>query len=233
MSTPDHDRRELVAAVQLATRRLGDAINHYEAAVADRLGMHPTDLQCLGMLQLQGPTTAGQLAELSGLTTGAVTGVVDRLERGGYVRREADSADRRRVVVSLVPERQDVVAELYEPLVRVADQLYERYSDDDLAVVLDVSDRLEPLLREQAGRLREERRVADSAGAVRRGRPTPGELSAPIDGLTRATLRFPRGAGHLLIHGDATIVELFQGHFLSSVATARVDRGVVSVQYRK
>ncbi len=72
--------------------------------VAKRVGLGPSDSQLLGLLRLDGPLTPGRLAELTGLTTGTVTGVLDRLERGGFVRRERDPADRRKVVVTPVPE---------------------------------------------------------------------------------------------------------------------------------
>ncbi len=72
--------------------------------VARQVGLGPSDSQFLGLLRLDGPLTPGRLAELTGLTTGTVTGVLDRLERGGFVRRERDAADRRKVVVTPVPE---------------------------------------------------------------------------------------------------------------------------------
>jgi DNA-binding MarR family transcriptional regulator len=66
---------------------------------ARRLGLGGSDAQFVGLLQAHGPLTPGRLAELSGLTTGTVTGVLDRLERGGFVRRERDGTDRRKVLV--------------------------------------------------------------------------------------------------------------------------------------
>src|SRR4028118_2100776 len=77
----------------------------FNQAVADRLGMNPTDLQCLNILSETGPVAAGQLAQETGLTTGAVTGVIDRLERAGYAWRERDPKDKRRVIVHPLPER--------------------------------------------------------------------------------------------------------------------------------
>jgi DNA-binding MarR family transcriptional regulator len=68
-------------------------------AVAQRMGLGPTDSQFLTLLDVHGALTPGRLAELSGLTSGTVTGVVDRLEKAGFVRRERDQADRRKVLV--------------------------------------------------------------------------------------------------------------------------------------
>src|SRR5690242_18094324 len=71
----------------------------FSQAVADQVGLHPTDTECLDFLLLNGPSTAGQLAVYTGLTTGAVTAMIDRLTKAGYVRREHDEKDRRRVNV--------------------------------------------------------------------------------------------------------------------------------------
>jgi DNA-binding MarR family transcriptional regulator len=77
----------------------------FNQQVADRLGLGMSDMQFMTYLQQRGPLTPGQLAELSGLTTGTVTGVIDRLEKAGYVRRDPHPDDRRKVVVSRNEER--------------------------------------------------------------------------------------------------------------------------------
>jgi DNA-binding MarR family transcriptional regulator len=77
----------------------------YSLLAAEALGLAPTDLVGMCLLQLHGPATPGWLAEMTGLSTGAVTGLVDRLERAGYVTRAQDPQDRRRVIVSPDLER--------------------------------------------------------------------------------------------------------------------------------
>jgi DNA-binding MarR family transcriptional regulator len=220
-----------VAAVQLALRRFGDEVNLYESAVAERLGMHPTDLQFLGFVQLHGPTTPGQLAELSGLTTGAVTGVLDRLERAEFVRRVSDPADRRRVLVEARPERQRDVQALFDPLLHAMVAVTDRYDDQELAVVLDFADRARPVLEDQRAALRlgaPEPARPSVAKAKTRGR----ELSAPLGGLREATLRFSRGVSQVRITGDAPASELFHGQFATDQPTAKVDGSVVNIRYR-
>jgi DNA-binding MarR family transcriptional regulator len=87
---------EIVASLQTFNARL---LVHSLLA-SEALGLAPTDLVSMCLLQLHGPATPGWLAEMTGLSTGAVTGVVDRLERAGYATRAQDPQDRRRVIVA-------------------------------------------------------------------------------------------------------------------------------------
>ena len=104
---------ELRAGIAAAVRRLiGDAVLHNHAVVQE-VGLGASDAQFVGLLGQHGPLTPGRLATLSGLTTGTVTGVIDRLERGGFVRRERDAGDRRKVLVVLVPEGMQRLGEHY------------------------------------------------------------------------------------------------------------------------
>ena len=99
---PDEDRLrgEIMASV---LRFIAGVVVH-NTAVAQRVGMAASDLQFVSLLNLNGPLTPGSLAELTGLSTGTVTGVIDRLEKGGFVRRVRDAGDRRKVLVTPVPE---------------------------------------------------------------------------------------------------------------------------------
>src|SRR5580658_18967 len=83
----------------LMGRELGNAVVLFHEAVASHLGMTAAEWKCLGLLQQHGPASASRLAELSGFTTGAITGIVDRLERSEYVRREPHPKDRRSVII--------------------------------------------------------------------------------------------------------------------------------------
>ena len=99
------DRDQAVDSVVKALRRVNFQGSIFGQTVAIRLGLSESDVDALELLLDSGAATAGKLAELMGLTTGAVTRVIDRLEQAGYVRRTTDPADRRRVVVEVVPER--------------------------------------------------------------------------------------------------------------------------------
>src|SRR4051794_1476360 len=85
-------------------RRSQLATDRFDQAVADALGVNRTDMRCLDVLEREGPVTAGRLAGSTGLTSGAITTVIDRLERGGFARRLRDPGDRRRVLVELAPD---------------------------------------------------------------------------------------------------------------------------------
>jgi DNA-binding MarR family transcriptional regulator len=103
--------------------------------VAQRVGLGGSDSQFMSLLSLHGPLTPGRLAELSGLTTGTVTGVVDRLERAGFVRRERDTADRRKVLVVPVPSALADLAQHYAEQGAHAAAVLGRRSPDQLRVI--------------------------------------------------------------------------------------------------
>ncbi len=124
-------------------------------AAAERININATDLNCLNILSLTGQMTAGQLAVATGLTTASITGVVDRLEQAGYVRRERDARDRRRVVIHLIFERaMRDVEPVFRPMVRAWQATASRYSEAELKLILEFQSRTELVLREHLARLR-------------------------------------------------------------------------------
>lgn len=153
-STSKVERAALVDALDGAMRRMSSQGVLLSHAIAERLGMHSTDLESLGFLHEEGPVPAGRLADLTGLTTGAVTRMIDRLERAGYVRREPDSRDRRRVIVRALPERAVEIAPHFADVHRAMAELYERYSDEELATILDFATRADATSRELVAKLR-------------------------------------------------------------------------------
>ena len=97
--TGSPERARLATEFGAAVRKTGSLMQLVGQAAADRIGINATDLNCLNILSFSGQMTAGELARATGLTTASITGVIDRLEAAGYVRRERDARDRRRVVV--------------------------------------------------------------------------------------------------------------------------------------
>jgi DNA-binding MarR family transcriptional regulator len=148
------DWASLCTAIDCELRRIARLSVLFSHAVAERLGLHPNDLECLGFLFEEGAVPAGRLAELTGLTTGAITRLIDRLEQAGYVRREPDPRDRRRVLVRPVRERGPEIARYFEPLGQAMAALYARYSDAELALVLDFARQAAAVAQEEVARLR-------------------------------------------------------------------------------
>lgn len=149
------ERQRLEAEFLLAVRRNGSIIQLLGQVSAERIGINVTDLNCLNIVALTGPMTAGELARQTGLTTASITGVLDRLEQGGFVRRERDPKDRRRVIVNLNPGpglRQ--IGPTFGPLVKAWRAAAASYSDEELRLLLGFQRRFEDIVRGQLARLR-------------------------------------------------------------------------------
>ena len=125
----------------------------FKQALAERLGISTSDLECLDLLAETGPVTAGGLAEHTGLTTAAATGIIDRLERGRFVQRTQDPKDRRKVVVQPLPDRLPEVGRLYASLGQAIGQLRSRYSDEGQALLLDFAARVNRIFEEETFKL--------------------------------------------------------------------------------
>jgi len=155
VSSPSSDRRALETALDRALRETSAQSVLFSQAVADRVSMNPTDLESLDMLARNGPMTAGRLAEITGLTTGAITGLVDRLERRGYARREPHPTDRRSIIVQpLIENAERDLGPAYVTMSKAMDELMSRYDDEDLATILDFMTRAAAITAEQIARLR-------------------------------------------------------------------------------
>ena len=132
-------RRQLIEEVAVAMRALQRAVDAYDELVAARLGIGRSDLRCLDLLHEGGTMSAGQLAAGSGLTSGATTRMLDRLEQVGYIRRLPDRGDRRRVLVELTPRARRLATEFYGSFGAAAAGL-SRYQPDQLTLLRDFLD---------------------------------------------------------------------------------------------
>ena len=152
------EREQLAAAFGTAVRRTSSLMQLVSQAAADRIGINATDLNCLNILSFSGHMTAGELARATGLTTASITGVADRLEEAGFVRRERDSRDRRRVVIRLVLERAlSDIAPVFLPMIRELEQTAARYTDDELRLIVEFYGRIEQVFRDHLALLRDAR----------------------------------------------------------------------------
>ncbi|MFC7267200.1 MULTISPECIES: MarR family winged helix-turn-helix transcriptional regulator [Streptomyces] len=148
-------RERLLGELSVVSRRYMASYALFNQAVADHLGLHPTDLQCLNLLSLEdGAVTTGRIAELTGLTTGSATRLVDRLEKAGYVVRERDVVDRRRVLVATVPEKIVEFGRMWDRLGGGWYALFDGLEDDELALIIGHMRRTVDFSAEQIARLR-------------------------------------------------------------------------------
>ncbi len=140
-------------AQQLRSEILGylGAASDFDEGLAKTLKLSRTDMRCLDLIARLGPLTAGRLAQESGLTTGAVTFIVDRLEEAGMVTRRRDTEDRRRVWIEIVPETRERLAGLQQPIADEMRQVAQRFKADELAVVRDFMRQAKEVFQRQTG----------------------------------------------------------------------------------
>jgi DNA-binding MarR family transcriptional regulator len=129
-------RAALMQELEHAVRKSSALGVIFGQTVANRVGVSSSDLECLDFLNIEGRVTAGRLAELTGLTTGAITGLVDRMEKAGLVRRERDESDRRKVFIAIVPEALGKIGRFYEPLQKAVTKDWEGYTDAELRLLV-------------------------------------------------------------------------------------------------
>ena len=123
-------------------------------AVADQLGMPATDLTCLNLLLSAGTAAPSWLAERLGMTTSAMTKMLDRLARAGYVTRSDDPADRRRIIVRPNPDGMPDASEYFEPMWERMNEVLARYTDEQLEFVLEFSRVTQEITEEHINRVR-------------------------------------------------------------------------------
>lgn len=131
------DKRQIFDDLIYEIRRSQEATQRFDDAVAEAAGVNRTDMRCLDIIGLEGPVTAGRLAEATGLTSGAMTTALDRLERAGYARRVRDTTDRRRVLVEVTPLALEGAERFYGQHMAQAERLYERYTQAELELLLE------------------------------------------------------------------------------------------------
>jgi len=214
-------REELLRELKVENRKSTAESMFLLQAVAERSGMNLTDLQSITILTSTGPISAGRLAEEMGLTTGSVTGVIDRMERAGYVRREKDPNDGRRVIVRPVSEKLERAgAGFFASQGRVLGELMSEYDDRYLAVFLDLMRKSNAMTREETARIRAASRGGEG-----------GEFSAPLGSAQRGRVVFANGASHLTLRAASGMDDLYRARFEGAAPKAKVEAGTVTFRY--
>lgn len=214
-------RAALLADLARTLRQFHGLGASYFRAAAARGGMTATDLQVIDLLESTGPATAGQLADLTGLTTGAITGMLNRLEESGIVRRERDPQDGRRVIVRLVKDQDQLRAidTLFASLGHAWEDLTATFDDERLAFLLDVLQRGNALSRQAIVQLREA-----PAGEE-------GMFSSPLGDLEHARLVVSSGLLQLTLRAGAAMADLYRARFDGPTPDVKVKDGTVTIRY--
>ena len=213
-------KHKLIRSVARAVVHVADADRRLRLASAERLGVGATDFDALVLLDASGPLAAGRIAEAMAITTGAVTGLIDRLERGGWVQRTRHETDRRQVLIELAPARRD--------------QLDAHWKDRDRSVAEAIGE-LDDAGLGEAARLIDaiaERTLAGLADRAAIADDDPGDVErAPLGAAARGRLRFASGVARIELRG-ARIKDLYRATFRGKPQIAAERDGLVTLQYK-
>lgn len=211
-------RREFAREIRQFT---GISASFFRVA-ATRSGIAVTDMQVLDILDLAGPATAGQLADLMGLTTGAITRILDRLEKAGLVLRERDPNDGRKVIVRLARDKDEMskVRSILEEVEKIWDEVATRYSAEQIAFLVD-------FLKQSNTRSRQELAQWQQEGTVGAGEV----FSAPLEGQQDGRLVVSCGISRLSVRADEEMTEFYQASFEGPVPAVKVKGEVVAIRY--
>jgi DNA-binding MarR family transcriptional regulator len=222
MSSGSQERRaELLGELARELQQLNGLSASFFRAAAARIGVTVTDMQVIESLASTGPMTAGQLAELTGLTTGAITGMLNRLEEAGLVRRERDPEDGRRVIVQLAADTDQIrnMGQIFELIHKAWEEQTAHYDDEQIAFLVEFLKRGNAVARKELAWLRE----APSG--------EEGVYSAPLGNLASGQLVIPSGLIQLALRASRTMDELFQARFEGTLPDVKADNGVVTIRY--
>src|SRR5262245_47240992 len=215
-----------IDSVLRSLRRFSVRGSFFGRPVAIRFGLSESDIETLEQLIDMGATTAGKLSEITGLTSGAVTRVIDRLEQAGYVRRVPDPTDRRRVIVEVVPQKVANIQVTLDKVSGASAQEMRDYTDEQLELIADFLTRMESVTREETEALREAPQ-ASTAG----GRATS-EHYAPLGALREARLSIRSGLSSLRIRPGEDPADHYRAFFEGATPQVRLRDGRVLVQFK-
>lgn len=189
---------------------------------ASRIDLAITDIQVLDILDLSGPTTAGQLADLTGLTTGAITRILDRLEKVGLVLRERDKSDARRVIVRLAGGKDEMskVRSILDSVGKAWNEVASHYDEEQIAFLLDFLASSNARSRKELAQLQQEEPSGE------------GEIfSAPLEGHSSGRLVVSCGISRLTVRVSEETAGLYRACFEGPVPGVRAKDGVVTIRY--
>ena len=191
---------------------------------ASRVGLAVTDIQVLDILDLSGPSTAGRLAELTGLTTGAITRILDRLEEAGLVHREHDPNDGRKIIVRFAEDTSEThkVHSSLASTRRIWGEIAARYEDEQIAFLLEFFKQSNALSRQELVEAQQE----ESSDQKR-------SFSAPLEDQASGRLVVSGGAAQVNVHANVEITGLYLANFEGPLPGVKTKNGAVTIRYSR
>lgn len=219
-SDSQNSRAALLAELAHELQQYNGLSASFFRAAAARIGVTVTDMQVIESLASSGPMSAGQLAELTGLTTGAITGMLNRLEEAGLVRRERDPEDGRRVIVQLATDTDRIrgIGPIFEMIGKAWEEQTAHYDDAQIAFLVDFLKRGNAVARQELAWLREGPQSEEGA------------YSAPLGDLASGRLVLS-GVPKLTVRARSDITDLYHAHFEGPVPEVKANGGLVSIRY--
>ncbi|WP_223258148.1 MarR family winged helix-turn-helix transcriptional regulator [Thermogemmatispora tikiterensis] len=222
-SDTQENRAEMLAAIKRELRKSNSFGAAFFRVAATQAGLAAdTDIQVLDLLDLAGEVSAGQLAELMGMISGAIAKVLNRLEASGLVYRERDKSDGRRVIVRLTAGKEELrkVRAMLAALEETWDEVISSYNEEQLAFLLAFLQRSNTLSRQQLLQLQETALPEERS-----------IFSAPLDDLPQGRLVFLSAGIRLVLRTSSEMAELYQARFKGAVPNVTVQGGVVTIRY--
>lgn len=213
-------RARLLGELAQEMRQRNGLSASFVRAAAARIGVTVTDMEVIESLTSTGPMTAGQLAALTGLTTGAITGMLNRLEEAGYVRRERDPEDARRVIVRLSPDTDHMrgLGPAFDSIGKAWEEQVAQYDDEQIAFLIDFLKRSNTVTRQEIQWLREAPEGKE------------GIFSAPLGDLASGQLIVSRAA-RLSVRANAEMAEIYQARFEGPAPDVKAEEGTITIRY--
>jgi DNA-binding MarR family transcriptional regulator len=215
------NRAEVLGELARELRQFTGLGTSFFRAAAARIGIAVTDMQVMDILESTSEASAGQLADLTGLTTGAITRILDRLEEAGLVRRERDPNDGRKVIVRLARGKDEMhkVRSILDSVGKAWDEVASRYDDEQIAFLLEFLKHSNALSRKEFVRLQE---APSGEGEI---------FSAPLEDQESGRLVVSCGISRLSLHVDDRMAELYQARFEGPLPNVKTKVGAVTIRY--
>lgn len=157
MSSDNRVNSALLESLTHRLQRYGMRSVLFQQNMAQKIGVSHTDLKSAEILNETGPITAGELSKITGLSTGSVTALINRLEKSGYVKRERDQLDGRKVMIMPIPERQEQIKSHYQSLSMATKELCSAYNEQDLILINQFVEEITKIMDKENNKLMSER----------------------------------------------------------------------------